>query len=140
MQLTDLIDKAASALPDEQNRTVYALAKYLGTTPNVLYDVRAERKPCPPDLIASMADLAGENAAEWLLTSLSESLPETRKGHLRNAMTRWRLEEAGNVSVGALVTLAGFGASALALGAGSHGFKALMAAVTTMCVMSTNPW
>lgn len=60
--LRELIDRAAKEVG-----TKTELARQLGVNPQRVNDWRAGYRPCPPEAVAIMADIAGMPAEEWLI-------------------------------------------------------------------------
>lgn len=59
--LRELIDRAA-----KNTGTKAALARQLGVPPTRLNEWRGGHRPCPPEIVAIIADIAGMPGEEWL--------------------------------------------------------------------------
>lgn len=59
--LRELIDRAAKEVG-----TKTELARQLGVNPQRVNDWRAGYRPCPPEVVAVIADIAGMPGEEWL--------------------------------------------------------------------------
>lgn len=59
--LRELIERAAKEVG-----TKTELARQLGVNPQRINDWRAGYRPCPPEVVAVMADIAGMPGEEWL--------------------------------------------------------------------------
>lgn len=115
MELIELIDHAAAIAGSD-----YKLAKAIEASEGNVNDWRHGRRPCPLHFQASMAVIAGVDARELVWQAVKAKM----KGKAK--------QQAGNALLGVLATLAGFGASAAALGAGNHGLSAFLCTVTTI--------
>lgn len=60
--LRELIDRAAKEVG-----TKTELARQLGVNPQRVNDWRAGYRPCPPEVVAVIADIAGMPGEEWLV-------------------------------------------------------------------------
>ncbi|MCX7814785.1 MAG: helix-turn-helix domain-containing protein [Tepidimonas ignava] len=59
--LRELIERAAKVVGSKTE-----LARQLGVNPQRINDWRAGYRPCPPEIVAIMADIAGLPGEEWL--------------------------------------------------------------------------
>lgn len=69
MQLPELIDAAA-----QQTGSKTTLAKLLQVTPQRINDWRSGYRPCPLTAQAQIAELAGEDAKEWVWQAVCHQL------------------------------------------------------------------
>lgn len=74
-KLNELIDKASAVAGSD-----YRLGKMLHTTPQAVSDWRAGRRACPPADVALLAQVAGLDAADWLIRAVIEKHAGTPKG------------------------------------------------------------
>lgn len=81
MQLITLIEKAAQIAGSD-----YRLAQILGVERTAVSNWRHGQRPCPVDLRAVMASIAGEDPQEELLEAIGERLSEDRRERLRAAL------------------------------------------------------
>ena len=83
--LGELIERAAKAAG-----TKTALAQILGVAPQRLNDWRTGYRPCPPEQVAIIADVAGLPAEEWLVrATLLNSKGKPYQERLHKALGKW---------------------------------------------------
>lgn len=81
MQLNQLIDEAAAIAGSE-----YKLALTLGVPQQNLSNWKHGHRPCPIDLRAVMASIAGQDPQEELIEAIGERLSDERRDRLRMAL------------------------------------------------------
>lgn len=81
MQAPELIKRAEIAAAGTS-----ALARALGVPQQHVSDWKGERRTCPPDMRARMADMCGLDPVAEALEALAEGLSEQRRAGLQKAL------------------------------------------------------
>lgn len=83
--IRELVDRAA-----KECGTKAELAKQMGVSPTRINEWRGGHRPCPPEQVAILADIAGLVAEEWLVrATLLNSKEKPYYERLHQALGKW---------------------------------------------------